>query len=911
VLRERAEARPEAPLFRWLADGEEPAEGLTRGALEARARGIATVLGERLRPGEPAVLLYPPGLELVAAFFGCLAAGVVAVPAYPPRGARSLPRLRSILEDARPRAVLTESGMLGRLRKLAAGEPALAGVPLVATDGVAPEAGNGRPGPDPGPDDLAFVQYTSGSTAEPRGVMVSHGNLLHNEEAIRRAFGQTESSVVVSWLPLYHDMGLIGGVLQPVYSGGRCVLMAPAAFLRRPVRWLRAIHEHGATTSGGPDFAYALCAREVGEEERAGLDLSGWAVAFDGSEPVRPATLERFARAFAPCGFRRSAFQPCYGLAEATLFVTGGAVGEEPVVRSLDAAELERHRAVAAEGEAARAVAGCGRAAEGHRVAIADPETGRPLPPGHVGEVWVAGPSVARGYWGRPEESAEVFGARRVRGEEALGEDGPAWLRTGDLGFLDGGELFVTGRLKDLVILRGRNHYPNDLERTAELAHPAVAAGASAAFAVEAGEEERLVLACEMGRREATGPEEALAGVAGAVREAVFREHDARVHDLVLLPPGAVPRTSSGKVRRGACRAAYLAGELEGRRLRPPSHEVPPSSWSSHEVPPSSLPSHEVPPSSLQALPPDERRLRVEEVLRNRAGELLGVAPGELDPEKPLIALGLDSLGAAELAHGVERSLGVPVGSSEMAALLDGASLRDLADAVLARLEEEGNAPAVAGIPAVLPGVAAPPEDFPLSYGQRSLWFLHDLGQQRRAYVIAAAVRLSGPLDAPALRRAAEALARRHPALRTTFREEGGEPRQRVHPELRPEWTETDARNLSADALAAALREAARRPFDLAAGPLLRFALLRRAGDHVLVVAVHHVVADFWSMGILHRELDALYREEIGGRPAALDPPALHPADHVRWQAERLAGPEGERLWDYWRRALAGPPPDL
>jgi acyl-CoA synthetase (AMP-forming)/AMP-acid ligase II len=470
-------------------------------------------------------LLFPPGLDFIVALLGCLSAGAVAVPAYPPSPGRGTGRLRSLLADARPRLALTVSAWVERVgRELS---EAVETVEIVAIDGLLEEpAEDWRPAAADS-SALAFLQYTSGSTSTPKGVRISQENLLANQRAIQRAFGQSEESVVVGWLPLYHDMGLIGNVLQPIWCGGSCVLMSPLAFLQRPARWLEAVSRFRATTSGGPDFAYALCVRKVLPAECVGLDLSSWRVAFNGAEPVRAATLDAFAAAFAPAGFRRRAFYPCYGLAEATLFVSGGDPDAPPVLHN--------------------SLVGCGRAWPGERLAIVDPETGKLVPAGEEAEVWVAGPSVADGYWGRPEETAHTFGARLAETGE-----GP-FLRTGDLGRLGAdGELFVTGRLKDLIVIRGRNLYPHDLERTAEESHPALRPGGAAAFSVEADGEERLVVAVEVERRRETESREA----AEAIRAAVLHEHEISPWEVVPIRAGTLPKTSSGKVRRLACRAA-------------------------------------------------------------------------------------------------------------------------------------------------------------------------------------------------------------------------------------------------------------------------------------------------------------------------------------------------------------------
>ncbi|MEQ1504510.1 MAG: AMP-binding protein, partial [Myxococcota bacterium] len=545
LLRTRADDTADTGGYTFLNDGRAGSVSLTFAELDRRARAIGAALQARGAAGERVLLLYPPGLEYVAGFFGCLYAGAIAVPVYPPRPDKPLTRFLSILDDARPRFALATTPIEQLGRALLGSHP----LDWLATDTVDPGLADGWSPPALDRRAVAFLQYTSGSTADPKGVRVTHGNLLHNEAAIQGAFGTDRDSVIVGWLPLYHDMGLIGNVLQPLWLGGRCVLLSPLEFLRDPLRWLEAVSEHRGVVSGGPNFAFDLCVRKVTPRALASLDLSSWRVAFNGAEPIRPDTMRRFAETFAPCGFAPDAFLPCYGLAEGTLLVSAG---RDPRPHWFSTPALERRRVEPTEAGASdgRELSQSGTFAPGS-VWIVDPETRVPAALGAVGEIWVRSDSVADGYWNKPELSAATFAATTADTGE-----GP-FLRTGDLGFVRDGALFVTGRSKDLLILRGRNHYPQDLERTAELAHPALRLGCSAAFAIDRDGEERAVVAIEVGR-----PPEDPGAVVEAIRAAVAADHDVALDAVILLAPRSLPKTSSGKVQRRACRAAWQAGEL-------------------------------------------------------------------------------------------------------------------------------------------------------------------------------------------------------------------------------------------------------------------------------------------------------------------------------------------------------------
>jgi acyl-CoA synthetase (AMP-forming)/AMP-acid ligase II len=557
LLQSRAKSQSNKEAYIFLLDGEKQESCLTYGELDLKARSIAAWLQSHVSAGERALLLYPSGLEFIAAFFGCLYAGIIAVPTYPPGRNQKMSRLKAILGDSEAKVALTTTAELAKIEGRLSQKPKLAALHWLATDNIASDLALNWQEPKVSEDTLAFLQYTSGSTGNPKGVMVSHGNLLHNSHLIHNCFDHSPNSQGVIWLPPYHDMGLIGGVLQPLYGGFPVTLMSPISFLKKPLRWLQAISRYQATTSGGPDFAYDLACRRITPEQCSSLDLGSWEVAFSGAEPIRAQTLERFANYFSPCGFRREAFYPCYGMAETTLIISGGLKTEPPIVRYLKAGELEKNRVVSAteEEEGIRSIVGCGQSWLNQKIVIVDPQSLTVCEPDQVGEVWVSGLSVAQGYWQQPEQTKQTFHSYLADTGE-----GP-FLRTGDLGFLQDGELFITGRIKDLMIIQGRNHYPQDIEITVEQSHSSLRPSSGAAFTIEFAEQEKLVIAHEVERSylRQLNPNE----VIGAIRRAVAEQHDLQAYAVLLLKIGGIPKTSSGKVQRRACRERFLSGSLD------------------------------------------------------------------------------------------------------------------------------------------------------------------------------------------------------------------------------------------------------------------------------------------------------------------------------------------------------------
>lgn len=555
IMQYWATAQPNNVAFTFT-DGEGSASSYTYKQFDIRAKAIAARLQSLGMQGERALLLFPPGLDFITGYFACLYAGCTAVPAYPPRRNRNMSRIQAISDDAEARCAITMSEVIERNEGLLDETPNLSKLAWVSADRVPDSEATNWKSPRINPGDLAMLQYTSGSTGTPKGVMLSHKCLVSNCELIMCGFEFTRDGVGCSWLPTYHDMGLVGGVLMPATIGRPTVLMSPMTFLQKPVRWLQTISKFRATISGGPNFAYDLCVAKVTDEQMAGLDLSSWEVAFNGAEPVRPDTVDRFCEKFGRVGFRRESFYPCYGMAETTLIVTGGNKRSAPIIRTFNGKLLDQKMVEPATKDQpnARVLIGCGQALPQEQVIIVDPDTQEQLPENRIGEIWIVGPSVGLGYWHKAESTEKTFKARLSNDPES----GP-WLRTGDLGFMDRGELFITGRLKDMIIVRGVNRYPQDIEMTVERSGPRIQQGAVAAFAVDLHGRERLIVVAEVERARHTDWHETIA----AIRKDVTIDHELPPDAVVLVRYGSVPKTSSGKIQRHAAREEFVEGKLQ------------------------------------------------------------------------------------------------------------------------------------------------------------------------------------------------------------------------------------------------------------------------------------------------------------------------------------------------------------
>lgn len=672
ILRERAERTPDRVVYHFVGDVASPP--LTFRDLELRTRAIAANLQEVAPVGARALLIYPPGIDFVLGFWGCLRAGVMPVPVYPPdpmRIHRTLPRLQAIAHDAGATVAITTEMIMGGIEGMRALAPELGELRWMSSDAM-PESDAGRWREYvPKSADPAFIQYTSGSTATPRGVLLSHGNIHNNVAAQRKLSGLDESSRIFSWVPMFHDLGLVNHVLYPVLSGSLQYTMATYEFLQHPERWLRAISDLRIDASGGPNFAYELCVKKVKPEMREGLDLSCWKLALNGAEPIQPETLRRFAEAFAPNGFNYKAFFCCYGLAEGTVFVTTGKVMEGPVTMEVDQAALLSGRVEPPGTGPKKTLVSSGKAPPTYKAIIVNPETLRRAPPGTVGEVWVHSGAVGLGYWGRPAETRELFQAHIAKTNE-----GP-FLRTGDLGFLSAGELYVTGRAKDLIILNGQNHYPQDIERTAERAHSSIRSGCTAAFAVVGPRGDQVVLVAEVDTARLGDPN----GVLMRLRETIALEHSVAPSAIVLIEARAIAKTSSGKIQRRANKALFLKGELEVvAEWRDPSYEAlegvgpavsPSASSGSGEPRPhpevhahAHLPRPQTPmtptPTPAPTRPVVKKpKAEVEAFLRARVAEALERPGSAIDADETFAALGLGSVHEVALTGELENWLSV------------------------------------------------------------------------------------------------------------------------------------------------------------------------------------------------------------------------------------------------------------
>lgn len=868
-LHVHTQLRPEQQVFTFLADGEQAEASLTFAELNHRAREIAAHIQATTPKARRALLMHAPGLAFVTALIGCFYAGISAIPCYPPTakpGSRSGERFRRILHDARAELILTDSGQFSKILlhhtdnrcRLIDTES------LPHGDEIPPLAATTQPA------DIALIQYTSGSTGNPKGVILRHANLLHNLEAIQMRFGFTPDSRMVSWLPPYHDMGLIGCILSAVYSGYPVIAMAPRHFLQKPVRWLQAIQRYQADTSGAPNFAYELCAKHIAEPSLQELDLSCWSLAFCGAEPVRATTMRRFAQRFAPAGFRATALFPCYGLAEVTLMATAVSRGTGAKVLTVDRQALARGEAALASQNSSDTLelVSSGSAGSGIQIQITDPETRRPCTPGTLGEIWLSGASIADGYWDKETESKTIFGHRSQNGAD------DHWLRSGDLGFMWDDELFVSGRLKELIILRGNKYHPPDLEAVVGSSHPALALNGCVAFSVEGEASEALVILGEIRREQRKSVD--VGQVGRAIQAALFDYLQLRADEILLLKPGALPRTTSGKLMRVQCRERYLDGAWQALAIT-----------ASETAAPNALANR----------------------LLQRIAAVLRIPQASLDMNQRLGELGIDSLKRVELAMSLEQESNGQLDIEQLTG--------ELTLAELARLIQYPADPAPADATGEFKdgeAFATPGRAVPLTPLQHA--FLYSGVEQLERFIQIVYLRTPKGSDPEVLQRALQALERRYDSLRLRFiRDEQGN-WQQVYATLGRgiQIERIDVAGLSADELRtqrATLVARLKSGYDLARGPLVRGVLFDRGETEsgILGIGFHHLVIDISSASIFVMALQQAYTDALAGK---VPEPAAEP-EFGPWlvamerHAQRIAPLE----LDYWC-AVCGeqsPPP--
>ena len=898
LMRHRAEVDAQRIAYTFLSETGSVAEEIDYGELDRRARQWARYLQVHHAPGDRVLILLQPGLSFLVAFLACLYAGLVAIPAYPPSRApraRSYQRFMAIANDSQASVALTTKAVVDARFLSADTTLSTDSIDWIDIDQIDAD-------PDDwvntkiNPQDIAFLQYTSGSTSVPKGVMVSHGNIMHNERMIQIGFDHSQDDVIVGWLPLFHDMGLIGNLLQPLYLGAYGVLMSPAYFLSNPHKWLLAISDYRGTTSGGPNFAYKICVDRVSNEEKKQLDLSSWRTAFNGAEPVRANTIESFSDAFASCGFSKNAFFPCYGLAESTLLTTIRRQNTPLATRQFSATSLQKDQAASPmNDEDTITLVGSGQSPDSSQsIAIVSTSDFVRCADGQVGEVWIEGDSVALGYW--RNEQSENFGA-------SLADDtGVHYLRTGDLGFVSDGELFVTGRLKDLIVINGRNIYPQDIEEVVENCHPALCSGGGAAFSVNVNMsnsesqdigEECLVIIQEIEKYQDCD----LDALMEHISEMVLKNFALQSEEIVLIRRRSILKTTSGKIQRKATKYAYLKRELRtvASYKRHRSREKLGSSATMHAV-------------DQATLNTEQNQLTL--MLRSLIASRLGLSVERVDATKSPLALGLDSLMCAALRADVISTFGVEV---ELELFFEDLSVQELGNEIKNRL---GKLDGGADVDVPIRGMSEIQPNVPLTFAQLGIWLSDQFEPGNLAFNLPFAIELEGELNIDSFRSALVEVTNRHTVFRLVFKEWSGTPTQTLADfgdvSLPLIDLSSEESQRQRDILIERCQTDALSPFDLSNGPLFRVCLFKLSPTrHVFFVNIHHIIADGWSVGLILEELSQAYSASRSSEQKVLIELPYSYLDYATWQRQRETGPDVARLLDFWKKRLTPAPARL
>ncbi|WP_275272943.1 non-ribosomal peptide synthetase [Pantoea ananatis] len=860
--------------FTYLNDGENISGSLTYEELDRQARNIAAHLQKITNPGDRVLLVYPPSLDYIVSFLGCVYAGVIAVPAVPPTNIRTRPRLLSIVNDASPCIAIGTTLTVDRMKSLQVNsDDVLSKLHWLSTDNL----GNSSEkwiDPKAKSNDIVFLQYTSGSTGTPKGVMVSHDNLLSNVSLSKNVYGINDEDTFVSWLPPHHDFGLIGGIIFPLFVGCHCIQFPPAIFFAKPYRWLKILSLYRAKMTGAPNFAYEMCVKKVTEEQKKSLDLSELQVAVNGAERIRFETLKRFSDAFKICGFKAESFTPAYGLAESTLFVAAEVKrnkGQLPKTINLKKDALSNDSIIESydQNDSIILVSNGSTTHGQHHIKIVNPDSLLPLAQGFVGEILVHSPSVAQGYWNRLEESKKTFETK------IIGDSRP-YLKTGDLGFIYNGDLFIAGRIKELMIFNGRNFYPQDIESTIEKLDPAFRANGCAAFSLENNNGTQLVIVQEIESKQKPKTE----SIVSLIWTELAETHEIYdLHAVVLVKAGHLPRTSSGKIQRVLCSELYKSNLLSKIWI-----------WENKSL--------NITNGDREYYPPESN---CERIVSKIWQDVLLIS--EISRHDNFFELGGHSLLATQVLARLRDAFNIDL---PLKILFESHSLFDLA----CRIEAFKPASTVITLPIEKTDRLLP---LPLSFSQQRLWFLNQLDESSALYNIPAAVKLTGNLNLEALRIAFNKIVERHETLRTAFVAKGSTPFQTIATHLDLPVAVADLSDLPRPErqrqVASLAQSEALRPFNLTEGPLVRVRVLRLEHDsHVVLLTLHHIIADGWSMGILIKELSAFYTAYLDDKPAFLPELSIQYADYAHWQRQLLSGDELQRQGDYWRKQLSDIP---